>query len=42
MYWKSVWYQNLPVSIKYHEMESQLALPHFDGDEIPQYGKDNL
>ncbi len=41
MYWKSVKQQNLPVTIKYPEMVAQIA-PHFDGDEIPQYGKDNL
>lgn len=41
MYWKSVSHQNLPVTIKYPEMVAQIA-PHFDGDEIPQYGKDNL
>jgi hypothetical protein len=41
MYWKSVRQQNLPVTIKYPEMVAQIA-PHFDGDEIPQYGKDNL
>ena len=40
MYWKSVRQQNLPVTIKYPEMVAQIA-PHFDGDEIPQYGKDN-
>lgn len=41
MYWKSVSHQNLPVTIKYPEMVAQIA-PHFDGDEIPQFGKDNL
>jgi hypothetical protein len=41
MYWKSVRQQNLPVTIKYPEMVAQIA-PHFDGDEIPQFGKDNL
>ena len=41
MYWKSVRQQNLPVTIKYPEMVAQIA-PHFDGVEIPQYGKDNL
>lgn len=41
MYWKSVSRQNLPVTIKYPEMAAQIA-HHFDGDEIAQYGKDNL
>ncbi len=41
MYWKSVRQQNLPITIKYPEMVAQIA-PHFDGDEIPQFGKDNL
>jgi hypothetical protein len=41
MYWKSVRQQNLPVTIKYPEMVAQIA-PHFDGDEIPTFGKDNL
>ena len=41
MYWKSVRQQNLPVTIKYPEMVAQIA-PHFDGDEIPSFGKDNL
>lgn len=41
MYWKSVRQQNLPVTIKYPEMVAQIA-PHFDGDEIPQFGRDNL
>lgn len=41
IYWKSVSHQNLPVTIKYPEMVAQIA-PHFDGDEIPHFGKDNL
>jgi hypothetical protein len=41
MYWKSVRQQNLPVTIKYPEIVAQVA-PHFDGNEIPQYGKNNL
>ena len=41
MYWKSMKQQNLPVTIKYPEMVAQIA-PHFEGNEIPQYGKDNL
>ncbi|MDQ3191283.1 MAG: hypothetical protein M3Q58_06800 [Bacteroidota bacterium] len=41
MYWKSVRQQNLPVTIKYPEMVAQIA-PHFDGGEIPAFGKDNL
>jgi len=41
MYWKSVRQQNLPVTIKYPEMVAEM-LPHFDGNEIPDFGKDNL
>ncbi len=41
MYWKSIKQQNLPVTIKYPEMVAQIA-PHFDGGEIPSFGKDNL
>lgn len=41
MYWKSVSQQNLPVTIKYSEMVAEM-LPHFDGNEIPEFGKDNL
>ncbi len=41
MYWKSVKQQNLPVTIKYPEMVAQIA-PHFDGNDIPHFGKDNL
>lgn len=41
MYWKSVRQQNLPVTIKYPEIVAQVA-PHFDGNDIPQYGKNNL
>ena len=41
MYWKSIRQQNLPVTIKYPEMVAQIA-PHFVGEEIPAYGKDNL
>lgn len=41
IYWKSVKQQNLPITIKYPEMVAQIA-PHFDGDDIPQFGKDNL
>ena len=41
IYWKSVRQQNLPVTIKYPEMIAKIA-PHFDGDDIPEFGKDNL
>ena len=41
IYWKSVKQQNLPVTIKYPEMVAQIA-PHFDGADIPDFGKDNL
>lgn len=41
IYWKSVKQQNLPVTIKYPEMVAQIA-PHFEGADIPDFGKDNL
>ncbi len=41
MYWKSLRQQNLPVTIKYPEMVAQIA-PHFIGNDIPDYGKNNL
>lgn len=41
MYWKSVRQQNLPVTIKYPEMVAEM-FPHFEGNEIPDFGKDNL
>ena len=41
IYWKSVSHQNLPVTIKYPEMVAQIA-PHFEGNDIPHFGKDNL
>jgi hypothetical protein len=41
MYWKSVRQQNLPVTIKYPEMVARIA-PHFEGGNIPTFGKNNL
>ncbi|MBD3638526.1 MAG: hypothetical protein HUJ25_14330 [Crocinitomicaceae bacterium] len=41
MYWKSMRQQNLPVTIKYPEMVAEM-FPHFDGNEIPDFGKDKL
>ena len=41
MYWKSVKQQNLPVTIKYPEMVAEI-FPHFEGEVIPSFGKDNL
>ncbi|MFA6400280.1 MAG: Piwi domain-containing protein [Salinivirgaceae bacterium] len=41
MYWKSVRQQNLPVTIKYPAMVAEM-FPHFEGNEIPDFGKDNL
>jgi len=41
LYWKSLSQQNLPVTIKYPEMVAEM-FPHFDGYEIPDFGKDNL
>ena len=40
-FYKSVSLQNLPVTIKYPEMVAQIA-PHFVGDDITLFGKDNL
>lgn len=40
-YWKSVRQQNLPGTIKYPEMVAEM-FPHFEGNEIPVFGKDNL
>lgn len=41
MYWKSVKQQNLPVTIKYPEMLAEI-FPHFEGNIIPPFGKNNL
>lgn len=41
MYWKSVRQQNLPVTLKYSEMIAEM-LPYFDGNAIPDFGKDKL
>lgn len=41
MYWKSVKQQNLPVTIKYPEMVAQI-FHHFEGDKLPDFGKNNL
>ncbi len=41
MLWKSVRQQNLPVTIKYPEMVAEI-FPYFVGNEIPDFGKDNL
>jgi hypothetical protein len=41
MYWKSLRQQNLPVTIKYPEMVAEM-FPHFEGNEIPDFGKDKL
>jgi hypothetical protein len=41
MYWKSVKQQNLPVTIKYPEMVAEM-FPYFNGNEIPDFGKENL
>ncbi|PIQ35227.1 MAG: hypothetical protein COW63_01465 [Bacteroidetes bacterium CG18_big_fil_WC_8_21_14_2_50_41_14] len=41
MYWKSVRQQNLPVTLKYPEMVAEM-FPHFVGNEIPSFGKNNL
>lgn len=41
MYWKSVSQQNLPVTIKYPEMVAEI-FSHFEGNEIPEFGRGNL
>jgi hypothetical protein len=41
MYWKPVRQQNLPVTIKYPEMVAEI-FPHFQGNNIPDFGKNNL
>ncbi len=41
MYWKSVRQQNLPVTIKYPELVAEI-FPHFIGNNIPDFGKNNL
>jgi len=41
MYWKSLSQQNLPVTVKYPEMIADIA-PYFEGNDIPQFGKDIL
>ena len=41
MYWKSVKQQNLPVTIKYAEMVAEL-FSFFEGDKLPDFGKNNL
>ncbi len=39
MYRKYVRHKNLPVTIKYPEMVTEM-FPYFDGNEIPDFGKD--
>ncbi len=41
MYWKSVSQQNLPVTIKYPEMVSEIY-PHFKYDKLPELGTQSL
>ena len=41
MYWKSISQQNLPVTIKYPEMEAE-KLPYFTHDKLPDHGKESL
>ena len=41
MYWKSVKQQNIPVTILYPEMVAEI-FPHFEIQELKQFGKDNL
>lgn len=41
MYWKSISQQNLPVTTLYPEMVAKIY-PHFENDNIPEFGKSNL
>lgn len=41
MYWKSVKQQNLPVTVKYPEMVAKI-FPHFECEDIPDFGKTNM
>lgn len=41
MYWKSISQQNLPVTTKYPEMVAEIY-PHFEEDNLPDFGKSNL
>lgn len=41
MYWTSVTQQNLPVTVKYPEMVAE-KYPHFESNNIPDFGKENL
>lgn len=41
MYWISVSQQNLPVTIKYPEMVSEIY-PYFKHDKLPVFGKESL
>lgn len=41
MYWKSVSQQNLPVTIKYPEMLTEI-FAHFEDENLPPYGRRNL
>jgi len=41
MYWTSVTQQNLPVTVKYPEMVAE-KYPHFETNNIPDFGKENL
>jgi hypothetical protein len=41
MYWKSISQQNLPVTTKYPEMVAEIY-PHFQEDNLPDFGKSNL
>ena len=41
LYWKSVQHQSLPITVKYPEMIAEM-FPYFEGNEIPDFGKDKL
>jgi len=41
MYWTPVTQQNLPVTVKYPEMVAE-KYPHFESNNIPEFGKENL
>ena len=41
IYWKSVRKQNLPVTIKYPEMVTEV-FPFFKSDKVPEFGENKL
>lgn len=41
LYWKSVKMQNVPITIAYPELVANYV-PHFNDEDLPEYGKHNL